>query len=1140
MKQPRPYLSSICISICAMFLFSGTAIAETCKQWVAKAVSVQGSVQAKRAGETQWQNIRLNDTYCPGDMIRVQERSRADILLINEALLRIDQNTMLTFSEPEKERTSLVDLLKGAVYFFSRTPRSLKVITPFVNATVEGTEFFVEVEGDKTLLSVFKGQVSAANNAGSITITSGQSALAEPGKAPVLRVVVRPRDAVQWTLYYPPVLYYQPADFKGFSETDWQMMVRKSIEFYIKGDLSAAFASIAAVREDVRDPRFFTYRAELLLSVGRVDEAKIDIDKALGLKPRNSYAIALQSIIAVVQNEKEIALSLAKKAVETDPTSASAQIALSYALQANFDLQGALESLKAAVKLEPENALAWARLSEMWLSFGNMDEALNAANKAVALNPNLARTQTVLGFAYLTQIKTKMSKDAFERAIELDQADPLPRLGLGLAEIREGELTEGRREIEIATSLDPNSSLIRSYLGKAYYEEKRDKLSSDQFTIAKELDPSDPTPYFYDAIRKQSINRPVEALHNMEKAIELNDNRAVYRSKMLLDSDLAARSASLARIYSDLGFQDLALIEGWKSVNTDPADFSGHRFLADSYAALPRHEIARVSELLQSQLLQPINITPVQPHLAESKLFILEGAGPSDLSFNEFNPLFNRNRYALQLSGVAGSNSTFGDEVVVSAVQGKVSLSAGQFRYETEGFRENNDLKEDIYNVFTQVGLSHNTSIQAEYRYKNIKNGDLTLNFFNDFLPNLRQDTNVRSARVGLHHNFSPGSDVIGSFIYENAEFNTKDLNHMEDFTDPLNPFVADMKSEFKTDEESYDAELQYLFKSEYIGIIAGAGYINLDRKDNSEINVIFDAPPLPPDPTSDITENDIHHTNLYLYSQINYPKNVAFTLGVSADFIKDYKKQIPNRNQVNPKIGLIWNPFPETTVRIAFFRVFRKTLPETNQTLEPTQVAGFNQFFDDDQGTDAWRYGIGLDQKLSKNLYGGAEYSKRDLEVLRLEDKRRYDWEEKTTRTYLFWTPYPWIALRAEYQYESLNRERPLTANIEKVTTNRFPLSIGFFHPSGISTQFKATYFDQEGRFHPQGSDFNLPGLKGADNFWIFDAGLSYRLPKRYGIVSLIARNLFDQSFHCQDTDRVNPEIQPGRQVFFRFTLAL
>jgi hypothetical protein len=74
----------------------------------------------------------------------------------------------------------------------------------------------------------------------------------------------------------------------------------------------------------------------------------------------------------------------------------------------------------------------------------------------------------------------------------------------------------------------------------------------------KEFDAKDPTPWFYDAIdaiRKQSISRPVEALQDLQKSIELNDNRAPCQLGLLLDEDLAARSASLARIYHDLGFQ---------------------------------------------------------------------------------------------------------------------------------------------------------------------------------------------------------------------------------------------------------------------------------------------------------------------------------------------------------------------------------------------------------------------------------------------------------------------------------------------------------------------------------------------------------------------------------------------------------
>src|SRR5206468_7959373 len=249
---------------------------------------------------------------------------------------------------------------------------------------------------------------------------------------------------------------------------------------------------------------------------------------------------------------------------------------------------------------------------------------------------------------------------------ELDQADALSRLGLGLAKIREGDLTEGRKEVEIAASLNPNNSIVRSYLGKTYYEQKRIGLDAREYTIAKELDPKDPTPFFYDAIQKQTTNRPVEALQDLQKAIELNDNRAVYRSQLQLDSDLAARSASLGRIYSDLGFQQLALVEGWKSVNTDPTNYSAHRFLADSYSVLPRHEIARVSELLQSQLLQPLNMTPIQPHLAESNLFLISAGGPAGVSFNEFNPIFNRNGITFQTSGLADEHSTYAGECVLS------------------------------------------------------------------------------------------------------------------------------------------------------------------------------------------------------------------------------------------------------------------------------------------------------------------------------------------------------------------------------------------------------------------------------------------------------------------------------------------
>src|SRR2546421_6592964 len=123
-----------------------------------------------------------------------------------------------------------------------------------------------------------------------------------------------------------------------------------------------------------------------------------------------SNALEMKAVIAKVQNEKAKALEVSQKAVQAAPDSATAIIALSYAQQARFDLEGARASLEKAVKLDPANALAWARLAELQLSFGELKKALRAAQRAVALEPDLARTQTVLGFAYLQEVKTKQAK----------------------------------------------------------------------------------------------------------------------------------------------------------------------------------------------------------------------------------------------------------------------------------------------------------------------------------------------------------------------------------------------------------------------------------------------------------------------------------------------------------------------------------------------------------------------------------------------------------------------------------------------------------------------------------------------------------------------------------------------------------
>jgi outer membrane receptor protein involved in Fe transport len=264
----------------------------------------------------------------------------------------------------------------------------------------------------------------------------------------------------------------------------------------------------------------------------------------------------------------------------------------------------------------------------------------------------------------------------------------------------------------------------------------------------------------------------------------------------------------------------------------------------------------------------------------------------------------------------------------------------------------------------------------------------------------------------------------------------------------------------------------------------------------------------------------------------------LTLTIGGSGDFFDGDSDAEDDTDQFNPKFGVTWNPFTNTTIRAAAFRTLKRTLI-TDQTLEPTQVAGFNQFFDENNATKAWRYGGAIDQKFSESLYGGAEYSYRDLDTPYFSDKvKNANWDENIFRTYLNWTPHKWISLTGEYRYEDFDRDKDFADGAKEVTTHYVPLGINFFHPSGLSASLKGTYVKQDGEFERQGTlgDFK----NGDDDFWLVDAALRYRFPKRYGFLTVGVRNLFDKDFEHYDTDRDNPRIQPDRSVFATITVAI
>ena len=1134
------YARVLC-GLVVLWTWAANGSAAPCAPWVTRVVSIQGNVEASRAKQNGWSRVQLNDQFCAGDRIRADIYSRAGLLLRNETLLRLDQGTTLVLPQLYDEDAAWLDLVRGAVHFISNIPYRLKIKTPFVNAAIEGTEFAVRVTEADTKVWVLEGKVSVENAQGNISLGAGEAAVAEVGKGPVPYLKIKPRDAVQWALYYPPIIDYRPG-----AAIDPHR--QQAVDFYRTGQIADAMEALNAVPNAKRDSGFYSQRAALLLSVGQVEPAKQDIEKARALAPKSAAPLALQSVIALTRNDKEKALSLAQDAVKLEPRSPIPQVALSYAQQAAFNIDGATESIKKALEFAPGDPLAWARLSELELSSGELSDALDAAKKAEALDPELSRTQMVLGFAQLMEIDIDEAQESFNRAIELDPSAPLPRLGMGLAKIRQGDVEEGRKDIEVAAVLDPENSLIRSYLGKAYYEEKRGTVASREFEMAKHLDPKDPTPWFYDAIYKQTVNKPVEALHDIQKAIELNDNRAVYRSSLLLDDDLAARSAGLARIYSNLGFDKLGLLEGYKSLNSDPTNFSAHRFLSDSYASLPRHEIAQSSELLQAQLLQPINITPLPSQLVGTDLSVLGGIGPVRAGTNEFNPLFNRNRIALQLNGRAGSQHTWGDDFIVSGVFGQFSASASQYHSETAGFLENEFLRQDGYNVFTQIAITPKASFQVEFVHEETDAGDVNTGLNNFHLPELKESRRRTSSRAGLHLKPTEQQDIILSTVYEvNTEIDT-DISRPP----PTSPLFGQLflQSDVNADSHGYNLEIQHMYSSRMLKTIIGGGFVDIDTNRHFEDDLFDNLGPTLISTLQDVIEiENTKHRNVYLYSNFTPVRSLTAILGISYD---NFEEGDLKREQVNPKFGIVWNPIQSTTLRAAAFRTLKRSLFSAG-TIEPTQVAGFNQFFDDLNGSHGWRYGVGLDQKFGNSVYAGIEASWRDIEQplfdIGANTFRFRTRNEQFHRGYLYWTPINMVSLSAEYRFEYIDRNFDIDnadpKDPTRVSTHIVPLTASFFHPNGFYASIGASYVDQNTNFVVDGSRSGGVNFvdRDHDSFWIFDASIGYRFPKRYGLLNIGIFNMFDNNILFQtDLNPANPRlssIQRRRAILAEFRLS-
>jgi len=1096
-------------------------------------IEAAGRVEVSSTTNSVWQGARVGLALRPGDRLRTHEQSRAAVQLSDRSIIRLNERTTLELLPPRHSEKKRFGLPRGALYFFNREkPADVEFDTPLAAGAIRGTEFLLETAPDSLRLALIDGLVALQTTNGELDLERGQDLRLRTGAPPNKTALLNANAAIQWALYYPAVVVPEDLELSSAEAANIQTV----LSAYRSGDLLGALAGWPQAGSPA-SAGMSALRAQLELAVGNVSEAEALLSKIDSPAKR-----ALTLLISVVKGELPIA-------PDRSPLSASERLAWTYALQARKNLDGAREQAKAACSQAPHFGAARERLAELEFSFGYHRETLQQLQLALKESPRLAPAHALQGFVYLEQGDTAAAKTAFDRSKSLDAAFGQAWLGSGLCLMKERRFVEARAAFQAAAALEPQRALFRAYLGKAASELSEKAAATKEFNLAKRLDPNDPTGWLYSALHLWQYNRINEAIRDLEQAEAVNDSRAPFRSRLLLDRDRSVASADLAAIYGDAGLNEISRHTAQRAVIESYENFSGHLFLANSLQSLEdvnrfdlRLESARQSELLVANLLAP------------------PGAGnlSQQLSQQEHLRFFEPRPFGLSSLTEYDSRGNWIQEGTLFGTVGGFSYAFDSQYESLNGDYPNNDVERRQFAITMKQRVS--AQDEAYFQAGTMKSdaGDIAAYYDPaNAKPNLRvTEAQEPTLYGGWHHTWAPGSHtlLLVARLSDRFRLNDPDGNALflhyaggvpQDFVFP--PFTNDLASDFTL----YSAEVQQIWETANHSLVVGgrwqSGDVDTHATLSRELTGVV---------TDQKTDGSLERGDVYAYYTQLIVSSLRLTAGVSYDHMRfpensdwpPISSQERSRELVSPKAGLLFEPWKGGLLRAAYTKSLGGLFFDNSVRLEPTQVGGFNQAFRSlipesvaglVPGTDFATAGVGFDQSLAGATWFGVEAEwltsdgKRTVGVLTnstflpIPDspsgtRQDLNFRERDLSAYVGQLIGNWTSLSARYRLseghlvttfpeipEGVNGLGTLEQD-NRATLHQLSFNATLNHPSGFFAQWQSAWYHQN-------SSGSNPSLAGAD-FWQHNVFAGYRFPRRYAEIRLGVLNLLDTDY------RLNP----------------
>ena len=1108
----------------------------------------QGKVEVAPANVDEWRTAQLNQKLRAGERLRTGPASRARLVASGAKDVLLGPNGFLTVKDPRAPGgPPVIGAVSGFFHIVARgQPTDIDIRDGLATAAARQTEFLLFVAADgRAEVTVFDGLVDLANAQGSVSITNRELGVAVPGQPPVKSPALETVNLVQWVLSYPGVLDVDELPWDAAAKND----LAASLAAYRRGDLVTASQAYPAGRGPATDVEKI-YRAALLLAVGEVEAANALLDS---VALPSEFSVALRKLIAAVKGE-----TFADTAA---PQTASGRVAESYYRQSRRDLEGALAAARAATEAAPEFGFAWARVAELEFSFGRVDAAQSAVGRALTLAPRHAGALTLKGFLFSAQNKIPAAIRQFDAAILVDGALAEAWLGRGLSRIRRGDAAGGRDDLRTAVALQPHRAVLRNYLAKALSDAGRAGLAEREFELSRQTDENDPTVWLYGALHRFQQNEVNEAIRELERAQDLNTNRAVYRSAQLLDQDRAVRSANLAALYLDAGMSDVALREAGRAVSDDYGNYSAHLFLANSYERLrdpkqinQRFETPAFAEYLIANLLAPVGAGVLSPAI----------------SAQEYSKLFERDRFGVSSrteyqSGENGGN--WFQEGAQTGTFGNTSYALEGLYRSDHGQRPNNDLEQRQFSAqFKQQLSAHDTLFFQAIDYR-AKTGDVLPHYDQrQGSPDFRStESQSPSLLAGWHREWSPGQHTLflGSAVDSTSSLHSRGfrpLSYIREDNGEIGPVLAPtLAQHYESTISLYAAELQQIITLDRHTAVLGArfqaGEFDLE---SAPQRVSFG--PFVTTSRQEFSE-DFQRVALYAYDSWRVLDALRLIGGVTYDHLiypQNFRSTplhegTERRERLSPKAGLVWTPGAATVVRLGYAQALGGASLDQSFQIEPSQVAGFNQSFRSvipeavagaNAGARFEMAGLSLEHQFPTRTYFGVALERltsevaRDIGVFEFHEtagtftpaqvRERIEYDENSLTVSLNQLVGERWAFGARYRVSHADYEAVIgaipefrvdsTTGIEVRPDHESVLQQALLyaiynHPSGWFVQGQAVWTAQHNRGYPDEDSIDIIPVEDTD-FWQLNVLAGYRFWQRRAEVAVGLLNITDQDY--------------------------